>query len=274
MTEYETFAQREREGWADDTIIGAYVDGFGPVVDAMAGRLAELALAEGPDEALDLCCGQGTLTAMLSYKVPVTGVDFSAAMLMRAAKSVPSAKLIEADIRSLPFEDASVMVATCNHGLMHVPDRGAALAEIARVLAPGGRLVFSNWSPPEENPVFAIVMGTVKAHLDATAPPIPAPDFFELARPEEADRLIAAAGLEVVARERMELPWRLSTAGELVRMFSEGTVGMRMLVRSQPPERTASIRKAVTAKIEAGYRSGEGYAVPVAAVITTVVKPD
>ena len=273
MTDYAIFAEGERTGWATPEVVDAYVTHFGPIVDAMAARVAELALAGGAPEVVDLCCGQGTLTAMLAERASVTGVDFSPVMLARAAKAVPAARLIEADLRALPLEDASVASATCNHGLMHVPDRRAALAEIARVLRPGGTLVYSNWSPPEENPVFAIVFGSLRANIDPTQPPPPAPDFFELARPETADALAAAAGLEVAARERMEMLWRLGSAEELFRIFSEGTVGMRMFVRSQPPERGAAIAAMVREKVAAGFADGQGYAVPVAASITTLRKP-
>ncbi|MEL6266827.1 MAG: class I SAM-dependent methyltransferase, partial [Pseudomonadota bacterium] len=236
---------------------------------------AGMAAATGAGAFHDLCCGQGRLTAMLAAHGSVTGIDFSPVMLARAAETAPGATLVEGDIRALPLADASVACATCNHGLMHVADRGAALAEIARVLRPGARLLFSNWSPPEENPVFATVFGAVKANL--AAPPPPAPDLFELARPATADPLIAAAGLTLVSRETMTLPWTLDAAEDLFRTFAEGTIGLRMMIAAQPPESTASMAAmaAETVRTRFAREGGDGppFAVPVTIAVSAVEKP-
>jgi SAM-dependent methyltransferase len=61
-------------------------------------------------------------------------------MISAALGAAPSADLAVADAQALPFADRSFDVAIANHVLYHVPDRPRALAELARVLRPGGRL--------------------------------------------------------------------------------------------------------------------------------------
>jgi SAM-dependent methyltransferase len=98
---------------------------------------------------LDLGCGAGTdlLIAAQMAGAPgrVIGVDMTAPMLERArasadAMGLAGVELHAALIESLPLEDASVDVVISNGVIDLVPDKGAVLDEIDRVLRPGGRL--------------------------------------------------------------------------------------------------------------------------------------
>jgi arsenite methyltransferase len=98
---------------------------------------------------LDLGCGAGTdlliAAQMAGDTGRVIGVDMTAAMLERARASADAmglggVELREALIESLPLEDASVDVVISNGVIDLVPDKGAVLDEIDRVLRPGGRL--------------------------------------------------------------------------------------------------------------------------------------
>jgi ubiquinone/menaquinone biosynthesis C-methylase UbiE len=95
--------------------------------------------------ALDVACGTGRharYLAELGHRV--IGVDSAPAMLDRAATNVPDAGLIQADLHHLPITDQAVDVIVCALALTHVPDLGAALGELVRVLRPGGHLVISD----------------------------------------------------------------------------------------------------------------------------------
>jgi ubiquinone/menaquinone biosynthesis C-methylase UbiE len=95
---------------------------------------------------LDLGCGTGVLTRLLARRPGVSsviGVDPAPGLLDRARKSaagVPNASFREADSRSLPFEDGTFHVVTCDSMLSHVPGPERAVAEAFRVLRPGGCL--------------------------------------------------------------------------------------------------------------------------------------
>jgi arsenite methyltransferase len=95
---------------------------------------------------LDLGCGAGTdLLIAAQTAGRAIGVDMTAAMLERAADSaremgLTNVELHESLIEALPLDDASVDVVISNGVIDLVPDKEAVLAEIDRVLRPGGRL--------------------------------------------------------------------------------------------------------------------------------------
>ena len=99
--------------------------------------------------ALDAGCGTGRYLRLLGDRgARVIGVDLSAAMLSRAgADRLPVAR---ADIRLLPMASQSIDVIVCGLVLGDVPDLQTALAELSRVLRPGGRLVYSVVHPVGE----------------------------------------------------------------------------------------------------------------------------
>ena len=127
-------------------------DRISPVYDVMnramtAGldrrwrRLAAEAAVRPGDRVLDACCGTGDL-ALADERAGgrVTGLDFSERMLERARQKSTSVEWVLGDARSLPFEDSAFDSATVGFGIRNVPDLEAGLAELARVLRPGGRL--------------------------------------------------------------------------------------------------------------------------------------
>jgi SAM-dependent methyltransferase len=97
---------------------------------------------------VDVATGEGTLTRMALLKKKrkrakrVLGLDISGDMLRKATKKLPpdDATLMRADVQQLPFPDASVRAMTCFGGLNSFPSGAVALKEMARCLAPDGRL--------------------------------------------------------------------------------------------------------------------------------------
>jgi SAM-dependent methyltransferase len=104
-------------------------------VQAMVGEL----LGPGSGTCLDVCCGTGAHAAALAALgwTPV-GVDLSAAQLRHAVRRLPVAV---ADATALPVAGAAVPAAACVLASTDLPDYAAAVREIARVLAPGGRFL-------------------------------------------------------------------------------------------------------------------------------------
>lgn len=100
---------------------------------------------------LDVATGTGDLARAILRRAPgaeVVGLDPSRAMLARAAAKLPRATFVPGDARDLPFPDASFDGVSIAFGIRNVPDRPAALAEMARVLRPGGRLVILELNEP------------------------------------------------------------------------------------------------------------------------------
>lgn len=116
----------------------------------------------GPGQcALDLCCGTGDLALGLRGcaidDVQVIGLDFSWPMLQRASQRQavrhPPVSWIRGDAMKLPFSDATFDVVSMGYGLRNVAEINVALAEIRRVLRPGGRLLVLDFGKPD-NPVI------------------------------------------------------------------------------------------------------------------------
>ena len=99
----------------------------------------------------DLGCGTGQLTAALAPFVGrVIAVDASAAMLQAAKKRLQGFENVElrrGDLEALPIDDARLDAATLALVLHHLPEPERALAEVARVLKPGGRLLIVDMLP-------------------------------------------------------------------------------------------------------------------------------
>ncbi len=127
-------------------------DRIAPVYDAMnhvmtAGldrrwrRVAAEAVVSPGDRVLDACCGTGDLAlACARAGGRVTGLDFSERMLERARAKSSAIEWVQGDALALPFEDGSFDAATVGFGVRNLENLAGGLAELRRVLRPGGRL--------------------------------------------------------------------------------------------------------------------------------------
>ncbi len=95
---------------------------------------------------LELGCGSGALWLENLERIPqgweITLTDLSSGMLAEARVNLQERRYFSfesADAQSIPFQAGSFDAVIANHMLYHVPDRQAALAEVRRVLRPGGR---------------------------------------------------------------------------------------------------------------------------------------
>jgi len=132
-----------------DQISLAYDRARGGRYHELVDRLAcETVQAVGARDrpALEAGCGTGRiLSGLRQAGLPARGVDLSAGMLRHArARGLPVAR---ADLTRLPVADGRLGLVCCFKVLPHVDDLGAALAELARVLAPGGHLVVEVYNP-------------------------------------------------------------------------------------------------------------------------------
>jgi SAM-dependent methyltransferase len=101
--------------------------------------------------ALDAGCGTGFQTAiLLELGYETLGVDLSAALLRAARPRCAGARLVQGDLEALPWRDEAVdLVVSCGSTLSFVPRPDRAIAEIGRVLRPGGRVLLEvehRWS--------------------------------------------------------------------------------------------------------------------------------
>jgi ubiquinone/menaquinone biosynthesis C-methylase UbiE len=113
---------------------------------------------------LDLACGTGTLARAITEREPgatVVGVDGDPEMLARARAKAPGVQFDEALAQELPYEDGSFDAVVTSLFLHHLTHdlKEAALAEVARVLRPGGELHVADWGPPGDPLMATLFMG-------------------------------------------------------------------------------------------------------------------
>jgi len=202
--------------------VRAMFDRIAPVYDVMnrvmsAGldrrwrRLTARTVVRPGDRVLDACCGTGDLAlACVREGGRVTGLDFSEPMLERARRKSAGIEWILGDVLALPFEDGAFDAATVGFGVRNVPDLAAGLAELRRVLRPGGRLAILEITRPRGLlapfyrlwfdgvvPLLGRVLpgGSAYAYLPASVRRFPGP--------EELASLLEAAGFGAVRFRRL-----------------------------------------------------------------------
>jgi demethylmenaquinone methyltransferase/2-methoxy-6-polyprenyl-1,4-benzoquinol methylase len=141
--------------------VRAMFDRIAPVYDAMnrvmtAGldrrwrRETARAVVRPGDAVLDACCGTGDLALAAAREGGrVTGLDFSERMLERARRKAPGLEWVEGDMLALPFSDGAFDAATVGFGVRNVDDLDRGVAELRRVLRPGGRLAILEITQPK-----------------------------------------------------------------------------------------------------------------------------
>jgi demethylmenaquinone methyltransferase/2-methoxy-6-polyprenyl-1,4-benzoquinol methylase len=120
-------------------------------------RAADLAELSAGDRALDVATGTGDLAIELERRVrpggEVIGLDFSDAMLAIARTKAPGVSFAHASALELPYPDDSFDAATVGFGARNFSDLDRGLAEMARVVRPGGRVVVLEITTPERPPL-------------------------------------------------------------------------------------------------------------------------
>lgn len=136
-------AERQRRVW----------DKRAPIYDRSMGLVEKLLFGDGrawvcsqaSGEALEVAIGTGRNLPFYPRGIQLTGIDVSEEMLAiargRAEELGRDVDLRQADAQALPFPDATFDTVVCTVSLCSVPDDRAAVAEMKRVLRPGGRLL-------------------------------------------------------------------------------------------------------------------------------------
>jgi SAM-dependent methyltransferase len=176
-----------------------------------AAAMVERLRARPPVRLLETGCGTGIVTYAAADAFPhaeIVATDVSGAMLDFAKAKRPDAKIVwrEADAQALPFAAATFDTVMCAFGVMFFPDKRQAFREAKRVLAPGGRFVFSVWDRLEANEIQVAVFHAVAALFPADPPSFMRRVPYGYHDPDAIRADLAAAGfsdvsVEVVDRE-------------------------------------------------------------------------
>ncbi|MEU2037914.1 class I SAM-dependent methyltransferase [Nocardia niwae] len=139
--------------------------------DRLNTRLAGLARPGPGADVVDIGCGPGDLARVLARRVgKVTGVDPSPQMIDYAtarSRDLANCRWVLGAAQSLPLPDASADLVTCTFAMHHIPapHRADAVAQMFRVLRPGGRLLLADTHPTDPVRSAAVrVMARFAAH--------------------------------------------------------------------------------------------------------------
>jgi ubiquinone/menaquinone biosynthesis C-methylase UbiE len=155
-----------------------YDRGLGPAVFSdHAAEIARRAAAHAPARVLETAAGTGIVTRALRDRLPaaarLTATDLNPPMLAVARRKFRPEERVEfqpADATALPFPDGSFDLVLCQFGVMFFPDKEGSFREAHRVLAPGGRHLFSVWDSHRHN-AFGRIAHEVIGSFFPAAPP-------------------------------------------------------------------------------------------------------
>lgn len=183
-----------------------------------AEALVDAAAPTGSDRVVDLGCGTGNATLIAAARgARMTGIDPAPRLLEIAAAKAHERGLdiafLEGEAAAIPLEDEAADPVISVFGVVFAPDAEAAVAEMSRVTAPGGRIVLSAWIPEGAIARTAqIGREAVAKALDAPPGPPPFPWHEQAALAE----LFGAHGFTVETGERT-----LAFTGESPRQYVE-----------------------------------------------------
>jgi ubiquinone/menaquinone biosynthesis C-methylase UbiE len=213
-----------------DAIASEYASGQGRRLDT--SRLLTLAELSDTDRVLDVATGTGAFAHAAAERARVVvGVDVSSRMLAEAVNgggdSARRPVFLRASAQRLPFVASSFDVAACCRALHHVAEPDGAVAEIARVLRPGGRFVLMDNATMDE-PAFAREHNRLERVRD--------PSHARTLSAAELRALVHSAGLRVASLE-VEESFR---AVDQWLEDSGADAGVRMQLRSEIARRRAT----------------------------------
>jgi len=178
-----------------------FVPAIATPVSADLLRTADL---QSGERVVDVACGTGVIARLAAERVgstgSVTGIDVAPDMIDVARSTpAPSGPAIDwqvSDAGSLPLPDGSHDVALCQMGLMFMEDRPGALAEMRRVLVPGGRVIVNTPGPIQ--PAFERMEEAIIQHISAELGGF-VRAVFSMHDPDSLGELLRDAGLADVS---------------------------------------------------------------------------
>ena len=209
--------------------------------------VAEAAPAAG-ERVLDVACGTGIVARLAAERVrpggTVAALDINPAMLAvaraSAAASGDTIRWYETSAESIPLCDSSFDVVLCQLGLQFVTDKSAALREMRRVLAPGGRLFVST---PLPNAFFEVLDNALARHVSQEAAAF-LRMVFTLNDARIIEQLLQTAGFSHMSVRRISKSLRLPAARDFLWQYVHCTP-LTGLLSEVPSTRLAALEDEV-----------------------------
>lgn len=255
-----------------------YDSGMGPVIFVdFADDLARRVAAGSPARVLETAAGTGIVTRRLRDLLPAASrllaTDLNPPMLAVSQTKFRAGETVEfqqADATALPFADDSFDAVVCQFGVMFFPDKAKSYSEAFRVLARGGRYLFSVWDAHRHNSY-----GRIAHEVAATFFPTDPPQFYQVPFPYSAidpiKESLAEAGFIDFRATVLNHIKEVEDIGPFARGFVYGNPMIEQI-----RTRGGVDPEAVVAAMEAAYRREWGSnpsRVPLQAIVFEATRP-
>ncbi|MFH8573589.1 methyltransferase domain-containing protein [Streptomyces sp. NPDC017993] len=231
------------EVWADGAAYEPYAGRWSRVVAPAFVRWLNLPPGERWS---DIGCGTGAVTQAvldLAYPEDVAGVDTSEGYVRYARHTIttPRAHFAAAEAARLPFPDAAADVVVSGLVLNFLPDPAGAVAEMARIIRPGGTVGAYVWDYAEGMQLIRCFWDAARA-VDRHARELDEGARFPMCRPEPLRALFDDAGLRDVRVEAVDVPTPFQDFGDYWAPFLGGQGPAPAYVKSLSDETRAELR--------------------------------
>jgi ubiquinone/menaquinone biosynthesis C-methylase UbiE len=245
---------------------------FGP----WAADLVDLVAPRQGERVLDVGCGTGAVARLVAQRVGtagrVVGLDINPGMLAVARSASPEGVPVEwheAGAEAMPFPGEAFDLVLCQMGIQFFSSRPAALREMHRVLAPGGRLALNVAGPIEHSPPLAVLAAALGRHVGPEAAGF-LRAVFSLGSLEDLRELIGGAGFREVAIRPVAATLRLPPPEEFLWQYMASTPLAAFVGRADE-----NARAALADDVLSGWRpsSGEdGLALPIVVHVANALR--
>jgi ubiquinone/menaquinone biosynthesis C-methylase UbiE len=277
----EQYKETTREQWQR---AAAAWDRWGATLGAWLGPATETMLdmaRVGPGcRVLDVAAGAGEPAISAAKRVDpggsVLATDISPNILEYAAASARAQGLDNVETRAMDGEhlelaDESFDVVISRVGLIYFPDQGRALAEMRRVLVPGGRVAAIVYSTPEQNRFFSLPVGIIRRRAQLPPPGPGQPGPFSLGAPGALEDAFRRAGFRDVETRTVAAPLRMATAAECARFERESFGALHQMLAGLSEAERAETWAEVERELR-GFEGADGFAGPCELVVGVGVK--
>lgn len=268
----DAFNAFEAAGWHRQS--AGYDDFFGRITTRTVEPLLDAAGVDAGTRVLDVASGPGYVAAQAAGRgAPVVGVDVAESMVALARRLHPELEFGHGDAEALPFGDESFDAVVANFLMLHLGRPEQAVAEFARVLAPGGGVALTVWDLPAQARLLGVVLDAL-AEAGATPPPdLPVgPPFFRFSDDEEFAGLLRGQGFEDVAVQTIAFTHSEGSADGLWHGLLGGAVRTSALVFGQTDELQQQIRAAFDRNVQPYAEDGR-LELPVSVKLASGRKP-
>lgn len=268
------FKEQERSGF--NFVADRYEEAtlnFGPAIT----RMLDLAAVQPGDRVLDVATGPGMVARVAGRAVGATGqvvgVDIAEQSLEVARRKAAEEGLGQVtfevqDAENLSLPDASFDKVFCSMGLMHFPAPEKALAEMHRVLKPGGKLVAAVWGEAEKSPFIQVALTTLARVFPP--PKVERPSMFRFGQPAILEKLVLYAGFSQAQAEEVVTEFSATSPSGYWQQFLDAAGITAVALAKQSVEVQENLKKEVATDLAPYLQDGVYHLDSVLTVVVAV----